>query len=982
MDERIGRYELIGTLGHGASATVYEALLHGPFGFTKPVALKVLDPDAPGDRYREARLASQLQHPNVVSVFAVEELDGRCCLAMELVKGLTARALVAAGPLPDRALVELGLQVLDALAHIHAHRLVHRDLKPANLLIDPQGTVKLTDLGVASPIGSEQNASGTYGYIPVEQCAGEARAASDLFAFGVTLHRLGTGRPLFDRGPVALVQAAEADSHLAKSGALDAVEHPGLRDVIARCVRETWTDRPRSAEVVSEALARLVAPGLAGASLRDVVRERFGEPDPVVPAARGPSVLGRDALVRELLDQLTDHRWLTLHGEGGIGKSSVLGLLAGELDAVVVDVDGERSVADLASRVARRLGARLPEHGQLTEVCDGWSGTLLLDHIEEVEGWDDAVAQALAANPELQIVVATVVVLHRDHDDELRVPVAPLAADVAAELYRVRSGGGTVAPAELAALEGNPLAIELAAAGPFETHPTGDSRHTSLDASLAATWRYLPSWGPAAVARLASFEDGFTVQAAGAVLGGGAPEPLEVLDRLKRAGLLRFSPARERFRLPRHVREHARRLDPEEAAVGVDRHLAWYAQLGSPAMLRALHEPENTALRRQVVDEVRDLEAAARHALSNGDGDAAHATALVTSWAWSFDGPAPAAREILEDVVEVPGPRLAEIHLRLSYFAMRSDDTDEALRLAARARELARLAGTTKVELQAEQRLGQILLRRGELVDARRVIQRCLARAARAGDSQHQASASILLSSLAMREGDIEGSLILNLESARFSEAVRWANAEMVAWTNAGLVHTELGDDEAALDCIEKARRRAIEMGDNRRRISATIWIAEVRVRSDDHEGAARELDAVRGDLARLQDDVFDARVLVLDGTIAAGQADPERAVDLLVDGSAALGALDAEEGAVAGVELASLLVELGEAERADQVVQRSLRVLPEARWKRVIAHLLALRARTRRRPADLRRAWALVEGLQVHPRVLRAIRAAEADLA
>lgn len=982
MEGRIGRYELVGTLGTGASATVYEALLHGPFGFCKPVALKVVDEDG-GDRYREARLSSRLQHPNVVAVFAVEELEGRCCLAMELVSGPSARSLASEGPYPDRAVVELGLQVLEGLAHIHSHGLVHRDVKPANLLIDTQGTVKLTDLGVASPIGSEQSASGTYGYLPLEQCTGEARPASDLFAFGATLYRLSTGRGLFDRGPVALVQAADADRFLERKGALEKVRHPGLRELIRHCVRKDWRDRPRSAREVAGALGRLMAPGLEGASLKELVRERYvAQVVPVVLEAGRVEVLGRDALVERLLAD--EAPWLTLHGEGGIGKTAVLRVLEQRLEgAVYVDVEGADTEHAMAMAVARTTGAPLPgRDAPLRSVCEGWNGTLLLDHVEDVSGWDRAVADVVARCPGVRVRVASVSVLHPARPTEERVPVEPLTDEAAGALYRARSGADVVDVELLAGLEGNPLAIELAAAGLKRgTEPTSGSRHTSLEAALASVLRLLPSWGLRAIARLAAFENGFTMRAAAAVLDGDLPEPLEVLDQLQRAGLLRFDPRAERFRLPGHVRRHGRIASPDEASVGRALHLAWFAQLGSAAMISALHEPENGVLRTEILAEVRDLEAANRFARTIGRADEAHATALAASWAWSFDGPSAAAESVLEQVASLQGPRLADVLLRLSFFAVVRDDTDSALRLAARCSEVARAHGVTRVELQAEQRIGQILLRRGELDDARRVIQRALARATRVGDARHQASASVLLSSLSMREGDVEGALVLAEEAARFAEAVRWVTAVIVGWTNAGLFQTSLGEDEHALESLERARECARQLGNTRRTTSAGIWVADVRLRSGDLEGATRTLEALRPTLARLADPLLDARVGVLDGCVLLEGGDLDGAVEGLTPAVEALAALDAEEGGCAGVELATALLERGDALEARRVIKTSLKSLPERRWVREIAHLLALRGRARRRPEDVRRARALLAGHRCHPRVLRAIRRAEAEL-
>src|SRR5688572_6131053 len=134
----IGRYELVRRLGRGASGEVWEAVLLGPHGFRKPVALKRLRGGLEGEAlaalFREARLGALLQHPNLVATYALEEVDGAWQIAMELVRGPSAGELLRAGPLSGARVVDLGAQVCAALAYAHGivadglpNGLVHRD---------------------------------------------------------------------------------------------------------------------------------------------------------------------------------------------------------------------------------------------------------------------------------------------------------------------------------------------------------------------------------------------------------------------------------------------------------------------------------------------------------------------------------------------------------------------------------------------------------------------------------------------------------------------------------------------------------------------------------------------------------------------------------------------------------------------------------------------------------------------------------------
>ncbi len=165
--ERLGRYQLGPILGTGGAGRVYEAVLHGPRGFTKPVALKVLHRGHESLR-REARIGGLLRHRNLVDVYEIGDDAGQWFCAMERSPG---GALSKHVPLPPRAVVEAGLQVCAALQYAHeALGLVHLDLKPQNLLVC-DGVVKVADLGMSRAEGFERQGkvAGTPGYMPPEQ---------------------------------------------------------------------------------------------------------------------------------------------------------------------------------------------------------------------------------------------------------------------------------------------------------------------------------------------------------------------------------------------------------------------------------------------------------------------------------------------------------------------------------------------------------------------------------------------------------------------------------------------------------------------------------------------------------------------------------------------------------------------------------------------------------------------------------------------
>ena len=209
-----GRYRLESELGRSSSAEVW---LAQDVELERPVALKLLTPAADRARFeREARAAASLAHPNVMRLYDYGEADGRLFIALEYLPGGTLEErLVAGRPLPDEETAAIAAQLAAGLAHAHAHDLVHRDVKPANVLFDDEGRPKLGDFGIARITGGDTitetgTIMGTAAYFSPEQAAGEpAGPTSDVYAFGVLLYRMLTGRlPFESESPLEL-----ADMH-------------------------------------------------------------------------------------------------------------------------------------------------------------------------------------------------------------------------------------------------------------------------------------------------------------------------------------------------------------------------------------------------------------------------------------------------------------------------------------------------------------------------------------------------------------------------------------------------------------------------------------------------------------------------------------------------------------------------------------------------------------------------------------------------
>src|SRR5262249_29845885 len=209
---RLGPYEIIAPLGAGGMGEVYRGR---DVRLGRDVAIKILpaataaDPDRRKRFEQEARSASALNHPNILTVYDVGESEGTTYMAMELVEGKTLRELVASGEaLPAKKLLEIAVQIAEGLAKAHSAGIVHRDLKPENLMISKDGYVKILDFGLAKlsePTGQDASAlptvvasatepgtvMGTAGYMSPEQASGHpVDYRADQFALGAILYEM------------------------------------------------------------------------------------------------------------------------------------------------------------------------------------------------------------------------------------------------------------------------------------------------------------------------------------------------------------------------------------------------------------------------------------------------------------------------------------------------------------------------------------------------------------------------------------------------------------------------------------------------------------------------------------------------------------------------------------------------------------------------------------------------------------------------
>src|SRR4051812_4670620 len=247
-----GRYRIVAALGKGGMGEVYRA---DDLTLGQSVALKFLPAELARDperlaRFRaEVRIARQVSHPHVCRVYDVGEADGQPFLTMEYVDGEDLAALLRRiGRLPEEKGVELARQLCLGLAAAHERGVIHRDLKPANVMIDARGQVRLTDFGLAAAGAVEDVRSGTPAYQAPEQLAGrEVTARSDLFALGLVLYEMFTGRRPFPATTPAELRRLYADGTPSRPSDHVGNLNPSVERLILRCLEREPADRPRSA---------------------------------------------------------------------------------------------------------------------------------------------------------------------------------------------------------------------------------------------------------------------------------------------------------------------------------------------------------------------------------------------------------------------------------------------------------------------------------------------------------------------------------------------------------------------------------------------------------------------------------------------------------------------------------------------------------------------------------------------------------------
>ncbi len=290
----IDGYDILSVVGNGGMGIVYQAT---QVRLGRVVALKMIlaAGATPRDLARfqeEARAVAALQHPNIVQVFETGEAGGRPYLALEFVRGGSLAQHLKGQPAAPRRAAELAVVLARAVQHAHENGIVHRDLKPANILLDPDGTPKVADFGLAKRLNDDSGFTqtgtvvGSPSYMPPEQAVGDVKAVgphSDIYSLGAILYELLTGRPPF-RGETILQTIQQVSEHPpVPPAALQPGVPRDLEVICLKCLEKLPGERYRTAAALADDLGRFLAgepihakpPSVFGAMARNIRRGNF-----------------------------------------------------------------------------------------------------------------------------------------------------------------------------------------------------------------------------------------------------------------------------------------------------------------------------------------------------------------------------------------------------------------------------------------------------------------------------------------------------------------------------------------------------------------------------------------------------------------------------------------------------------------------------------------------------------------------------------
>ncbi len=405
IGQTVAHYRITAKLGEGGMGAVYRA---DDLRLKRAVALKFLPAEAAADKlYRqrmlnEARVASQLNHPHIGTVYEISEEGESPFIAMELVSGESLKDMLRRGPLPPDSLAELARQIAEGLQEAHQAGVTHRDIKPANIMVDARRRVKILDFGLAvmsergrgagetveafvTRTATSWSTGGTVPYMAPEQLRGEATdARSDIFSFGVMLYECLAGRlPFTGETSIDILHSILRQPHAPLGNAVPDVS-PEWEQIVDRCLAKSPEQRFRSMGEVLEALKH-IGSGTAKAeqSLAVLYFENLS-------GAKEDEYF-RDGITEDVITELSKIRGLRV-----FPRSAVLAFR--DKPSTAPQIGQQLNASHVLEGSLRRAGNRLRITTQLVETRTGhtaWAERYDRQ-MEDVFAIQDEIAQAIA----------------------------------------------------------------------------------------------------------------------------------------------------------------------------------------------------------------------------------------------------------------------------------------------------------------------------------------------------------------------------------------------------------------------------------------------------------------------------------------------------------------------------------------------------------------------------------------------------------
>ncbi len=400
IGQTVGHYKVTARLGAGGMGEVFLAL---DSKLDRKVALKFLpaamwnDGEAKQRLIREAKAASKLDHPNVVTIHGIEESDERLFIIMAHVAGTTLDKYLANGSYSTDDLIALALQITDGLQHAHEAGVIHRDLKPGNILVDDKGRVRVLDFGLARMRGTSRlthagSTVGTLAYSPPELIQGnDAEPSSDIYSFGVVLYQMLSGHLPFETDHEAALLYSILRDEPRPLTDYDAAIPAKLQALVMRCLEKRPDKRYASCVMLSNELKECRSDHISGTHAKAASEIPSIAILPFVNRSRDEEdEYFADGLADELLNVLAKIRGLRV-----AARSSAFTFKGQQV--TVGDVGRALNVGTVLEGSVRKSGNRVRISVQLVAVSDGyhlWSETYDRT-LEDIFAVQDDIAQSV-----------------------------------------------------------------------------------------------------------------------------------------------------------------------------------------------------------------------------------------------------------------------------------------------------------------------------------------------------------------------------------------------------------------------------------------------------------------------------------------------------------------------------------------------------------------------------------------------------------